>query len=99
VGKLIEFYYPVPKAVLTLAAQGEHESGEEAPPLTPAKDILTACLESVDTIDTLLVLTCDKEGTLAFVGNCDGLAESLLFMDLVKAQALFSRVEGGGGVA
>ena len=101
VGKLIEWYVPVPKAVLALANQGEEVPGEEIDPLTPAKEILTKCLESADTIDQILVLTMDNNGVLAFMGNCEGLAESLLFMELVKAQALFSRVEGppNGGTA
>lgn len=59
--------------------------------------VLRKCLENADTIDQILVLTMDKSGVLGFFGNCEGLAESVLFMELVKAQALFSRVEGPNG--
>jgi hypothetical protein len=37
------------------------------------------------------VLTKDKDGTLGFIGNCESLAETLLFLELVKAKML-SRV-------
>jgi len=62
-----------------------------------AEDILKKCLEHADTIDQVLVLTVDNNGVLAFLGNCEGLAESLLFMELIKAQAIFSRVESPSG--
>jgi hypothetical protein len=105
--KIIEFYRPSPKAVLTLASNAANKAEwdaqvEEDAPATPAKDILTGLLEHADTIDQVLVLTMDKQGVLGFLGNCEGLAETLLFMELVKAQALFSRVEGpngNGGIA
>ena len=75
---------------------------EEDEPLEPAEDILKQCLKNVGTIEQLLVLTTDKNGVIAFLGNCGGLAETLMFMELVKAQIVFSRVEGptgdGGGL-
>ena len=95
-GELIEFYRPVPKAVLTLASAVEaHE--EEVAPQQSAKEILEICLERADTIDQIVVLTMDREGVTAFFGNCDGMAETLLFMDVVKTQALLSLVEEDGG--
>lgn len=100
--KIIEFYRPAPKAVLTLASNPENkaewdEQVEDEAPAMPAADILKQCLENADTIDQVLVLTMDKQGVLGFLGNCEGLAETVLFMELVKAQALFSRVEGPNG--
>ena len=97
-GQVIEFYHPAPKAKLTLASAVEEVPLEEG--RTPAKEILEKCLESAAEMDTVLVMTSDKNGVLGFVSNCDGLAEAILFMELIKAQALFSRVEGpqGGGV-
>jgi len=62
-----------------------------------AKEILKKCLDGIEDKATVLVLTCDTNGTMAFMGNCEGLAESILFMELIKAQAIFSRVEGPGG--
>lgn len=93
-GKLIEFYIPKPRPVAPVTPPYEE-------PDTSAADTLKKLLESADTISQIVVLTADKNGTLAFLGNCDGLAETLLFMDLVKAQALFSRIETppGGGAA
>ena len=88
-GELIEFYRPTPKAVLTVATP--EQLLEE--PSTPAKQVLTQCLEHVDTIDQIVVLTMDKDGVLGFLGNCEGLAETLLFLELIKAQMLFSRVD------
>jgi hypothetical protein len=96
-GKLIEWYVPVPKAVLTLASEVEAEPAEA--PATPAADILKKCLEHVDTMENVLVMTMDKEGVLAFLTNCDGLAESILMMEMVKQQAIFGSVEGPGGIA
>jgi hypothetical protein len=101
-GKLIPFYIPVPKAALTLASKVEFDTQlaeEQAENSAAASTILKQCLEHADTIDQVLVMTMDKDGVMAFVSNCDGLAESILFMELVKAQALFSRVEGSGGAA
>jgi len=69
---------------------------EEEPAMT-AEDILKKCLEHVRDIDQILVLTMDQNGVLGFFGNCEGLAESVLFMELVKAQALFSRVDSNEG--
>jgi len=99
VGEVIEFYHPAPKAKLTLAEPVEQEPLDES--RTPAKDVLEKCLETAADMDTVLVMTSDKNGVLGFVSNCDGLAEANLFIDLIKAQALFSRVEGpqGGGIA
>lgn len=92
-GKVIEFYIPTPRAVVAPPPVEE--------PDTSAADILKQCLDNADSIQQVIVLTADRDGVLAFVGNCDGLAESLLFMDLIRAQALFTRIEGpnGGGVA
>ena len=101
--KIIEFYYPTPKAVLTLAAEkpewDKQLEEEQAENSAAASAILKQCLENADTIDQVLVMTMDKDGVMAFVSNCEGLAESILFIELVKAQALFSRVEGPGGAA
>lgn len=100
-GQLIEFYKPVPKAVLTLAtpenkAEWDAQCAEEAPEIAAA-DVLKKCLENT-ALDQVLVLTCDKDGTFGFQTNCEDLAESVLFIELVKAKMLFSR-EGPGGVA
>ncbi len=93
-GEVIPFYHPVPKAKLTLAEPVEQELDEGR---APAKEILEKCLETAADMDTVLVMTSDKNGVLGFVSNCDGLAEANLFIDLIKAQALFSRVEGPQG--
>lgn len=64
--------------------------------------ILKKCLETAHVIDQIIVMTLDNNGKLGFLGNCDGFAESLLFMDLIKAQALKSRIDntsGGNGAA
>jgi len=101
-GKLIDWYVPVPKAALTLASKAEFDAqlaDEQAENSAAASAILKQCLEHADTIDQVLVMTMDKDGVMAFVSNCEGLAESILFMELVKAQVLFSRVEGPGGAA
>ncbi len=71
---------------------GSGEQGAEVKD-DSAKELLTKCLEKVETIDQVVVLTMDKDGVLGFLGNCEGFAETLLFLELVKAQMLFSRVE------
>jgi hypothetical protein len=103
-GELIPFYRPVPKAVLTVASKAEWDAQvTEEEPMAPAKEILETCLAKADTIDQIVVLTMDKSGQTAFFGNCDGMAETLLFMDVVKAQALKSLIadagEDGGTIA
>jgi hypothetical protein len=92
VGEVIEWYVPVPKAVLTVATKEEWDAqlGEESP-TAAAKQVLTDCLEKVAFTDQVVVLTKDKDGTLGFIGNCESLAETLLFLELVKAKML-SRV-------
>ena len=98
-GEVIPFYRPVPKAVLTLAtpenkAAWEEQCSEEAPEVAAA-DVLKKCLENTE-LDQVLVLTCTKDGTFGFQTNCEDLAESVLFLELVKAQMLFSREAPGG---
>ena len=74
------------------------EQKEEEVILIPTPEaILKKCLESADTMETLLILTMDKDGELAFIGNCEGLAESVLFMDMVRMKALYSQIEPSGG--
>jgi hypothetical protein len=88
-GELIEFYKPAPKAALTLA------SVVEAPAVPPAKDILETLLKHVDTIDDLVVLTSDKDGVMGFLGTLDGAAETLLFIELIKAKLLAKLADDG----
>jgi hypothetical protein len=38
-------------------------------------------------------LTKDKEGTLGFISSIEGLAENVLFMELVRVQAMFAESE------
>jgi len=64
------------------------EEVECAPPAA----ILNQCMEHVDTIAQVLVMTADTDGNLAFFTNCDGLAEAMLFIEMIKTQALLTRV-------
>ena len=103
-GKVIPFYHPIvrlPVAALTLAtqendAEWKAQCAEEALEV-PAADVLKKCLENTE-LDQVLVLTCDKDGVFGFQTNCEDLAESVLFIELVKAKMLFSR-EAPGGIA
>jgi hypothetical protein len=101
-GEVIEFYHPPPRAN-TLAENmtvADKAALETEPPAISAEDILKKCLANVGKTDQILIMTADKDGVLGFVTNCDGLAESILFIELIKAQALFSRTDtGGGGIA
>ena len=56
-------------------------------------DVLTACLENVKSLEAVCVLTKDKEGTLGFISSIEGLAENVLFMELVRVQAMFAESE------
>jgi hypothetical protein len=62
-----------------------------------AADILKKCLEVADSVEDILIMTCDRNGVLGFSSNCETLAEAVLFMEIVKAQALFSRVGTSDG--
>ena len=55
--------------------------------------MLTACLENVKSLEAVCVLTKDKEGTLGFISSIEGLAENVLFMELVRVQAMFAESE------
>lgn len=77
------------------------EAEPELEDATP-KDILAQCLESAATIESLVVMMKDTDGVIGFVSNLDGMAETNLFIDLVKLKALMTRVEapaGGGNLA
>ena len=88
-GQLIPFYHPIKKLpVSTPTPPAVDEPEAEA---TSAKDILETCLKSAETTDQVLVMTCDKDGIMGFLTNCDDLAETILFIELVKQQALFTR--------
>lgn len=96
-GKLIEWYVPVPKAVLTLAT--EVEKPVAAPEVDDsARLILTGLLEHADTIEDIVVLTRDAEGVPAFLSNLDGFAETMLFIDLVRMKAMQKYSEDPGDI-
>jgi hypothetical protein len=50
-------------------------------------------LENVKSLEAVCVLTKDKEGTLGFISSIEGLAENVLFMELVRVQAMFAESE------
>jgi hypothetical protein len=81
VGEVIEFYHPVPKAVLTLA------SAVEVPESSGVKEVLTQCLEHADSIDQIVVLM-ENGKTMNFLGNLNGVAEVVLFLERMKARLL-----------
>ncbi len=59
--------------------------------------VLRNCLKNADSIDEIVVLMKDNDGQLGLVGNLDGLGETLLFLDTVKAQAIAQRVGSPNG--
>ncbi len=59
--------------------------------------VLRSCLKTADNIDEIVILMKDKDGQLGFVGNLDGLGETLLFLDTVKALAIAQRVDSPSG--
>lgn len=81
-GELIEWYIPAPKPPI-VPVEAPIEDGQ-----VPAAGLLKTLLEKADKISDILVLMCDVDGNLGFIGNLDGLAESMLFIDRVKHRAL-----------
>lgn len=84
----------------------EPPQAAEEKEITP-QEMLQELASNSEHIDKLLVMTMDDDGVLGFISNCSDLGDAVLFMELVKAQALFSRVQTpptspaplGGGVA
>lgn len=87
-GKVVEFYKPQPKQVNAV-------DEEIAQPPVSAGDILRELLGAEETIHEVLVLTRDKAGFVAMVGNIEGAGENLLFMEYVKHEML-SRLKSDG---
>lgn len=78
-GVLIEFYRPAPKSPVPPAPE---------PPAICAADILREILGNSEQLSDVLVLMRDNDGTCGFVGNLDGAAETLLFMEQIKHEML-----------
>lgn len=87
---------------LPLVSLPNEEDVVEEIDATPA-DILAQCLETACSIKSLVVMSMDTSGVIGFVSNLDGLAETNLFIDLVKMKSLVNHLEvpptGGGATA
>jgi hypothetical protein len=80
-GRLIEFYRPLPKPQQPVPVVNETER------IAPA-DILRELVGVAETIDVVLVLTMDKQGRPALISNLDGPGENMLFIEQIKAEWL-----------
>lgn len=59
-----------------------------------AKKTLEEVLLHTDTIEDVLIMIRDKEGYVGFVTNLEGIAESIMFMEVVKYKSLEKTMGG-----
>jgi len=92
-GKLIEFYRPVPRP------KAEPVVEEEPTNQVPAIEVLRTLLEKADGMRDVLVLMRDDNDTLGLVSNLEGMPECLLLIEQTKMRMLKSTFDDPKGIA
>ncbi len=75
------------------------EGGPVAVPEMTAEplDILNECVKQAASMDEVIVMFKNKEGDFGFISSIEGVAENVLFMELVRLQALNASASGDDG--